>query len=366
MKKTVAIAMSGGVDSSVAALLLKEMGYDVVGTTMRIWECDEENQNSKNKKVLCCSLRDMEDAKKVANKLNIPHYVIDFRTYFDKYVVKYFCEQYADGYTPNPCIICNKKIKFGILLDKIKSMGMDYLATGHYARIEFSNSQYLLKRSKDRTIDQSYWLYNLTQEQMKYVLLPLSEYTKSEVRHLAKKNSLPVADKPKSQEICFIQNNNYHEFIVSKDTGDYKCVIPGNIIDIRGNYLGKHKGIVFYTIGQRKGLGICTEKPVYVISIDSKTNTIVVDEEKYCYRKQLIADDVNFIVNSINFPIRTTAKIRYKHEETDSTVYKQGKDSIEVKFKEPQWAITPGQSVVFYQGETVLGGGIIKKNDNNN
>jgi len=362
MSKTVAVAMSGGVDSSVAALILKQEGYDVVGITMRIWECGQDTGENTASKKLCCSLTDMQDAKQVADKLKIPHYVLDFRKQFNKEIIMPFVDSYSKGITPNPCVMCNKKVKFDILLNKVLSMNINYLVTGHFAKIGFDRhlKQFVLKRGKDRTIDQSYWLYNLTQKQMENILLPLGGYTKAGVRQLAKKASLPVADKPKSQEICFIQSGDYHEFIKDNKAGSPNCFIPGLIKDVNGKILGNHKGIAFYTVGQRRGLGIPAGKPIYVKSIDAKNNIIIAGDYSQCLSEKLIVKDINLINTGIKFPVNAKVKIRFKHEGTDAVIDKIDNNAVQVKLNMPQFAVTPGQSAVFYQGDTVIGGGVIQ------
>ncbi|OGS21618.1 MAG: tRNA 2-thiouridine(34) synthase MnmA [Elusimicrobia bacterium RIFOXYA2_FULL_39_19] len=352
----VAVAMSGGVDSSVAAVLLKQQGYDIAGITMRIWPCEEKTEtNSK----LCCSLDDVLDAKKVAGKLNIPHYTIDFRDEFNKNVIKPFCESYLKGLTPNPCIICNRQIKFRILLEKALAMGFDYLSTGHYAVIKHGakTKHYSLCKGKDDNNDQSYWLYSIKKENLSRILMPLGGYTKAEVRALADKAVLSVAQKPKSQEICFIHDKSYRDFIKKHGITSKK----GEILDLSGKKLGTHNGIFNFTIGQRSGLGISLGKRAYVVKLLPKTNTVVLGNEQDLYSKELLAGDINWLIpeTDIRFPLKAKIKIRYKHKEANAQIFQLKPEICKIVFDEPQRAITPGQSIVFYKANTVLGGGTI-------
>ena len=348
--KKVVVAMSGGVDSSVTAVLLKEEGFKVIGITMQIWERSKDWGG-------CCGLGSIEDAKKVANKLGIPHYVLNFRDIFREKVIANFCEEYREGRTPNPCIRCNQYIKFDALLKKAEELGADYIATGHYARIEYDSrrKRYLFMKGVDQRKDQSYVLYVMTQEQLKRTLLPLGNLTKDRVRQIAKEKDLPVATKPESQEICFIPDNNYGEFL--------REYIPegksGPIVNKEGKVIGEHQGIIFYTIGQRKGIGIAAKEALYVIAIDKENNTIVVGKEKDVYGNELIASDINFINEKLKEPIRVEAKIRSLHQASSATVIPLNESKVQVKFDQPQWAITPGQAVVFYDGDIVIGGGTI-------
>lgn len=349
------LGMSGGVDSSVAAQILLNQGYEVIGVTMQIWQDD-----SKNCEGTCCSLSAVEDARSVANKLGIPYYVMNYKDIFKEKVIDYFIEEYKKGRTPNPCIACNKFLKFDLMLKKAISMGIDYVATGHYAIIEFDKDKgrFLLKKSQYAQKDQSYVLYNFTQEQLARTLMPIGAYPKEEVRKMAQSAGFTsVAAKPDSQEICFIDDNDYAGYISQKIK-----VSPGNFIDIEGNKLGEHKGIVHYTVGQRKGLGISFGKPMYVLEIDAKSNTIVLGDEDNLFKKNLIAKNVNFIsVEKLDKPMKATAKIRYLAKEADATLYPEGENSIKLTFDTAQRAITPGQAVVFYDGDIVVGGGTIER-----
>jgi len=356
-KKKVMLGMSGGVDSSVAAAVLLEQGYDVIGVTLKIWE--DDNCNVPEIEGGCCSLSAVEDARSVANKLGIPYYVMNFKDIFQNKVINYFTEEYLQGRTPNPCIACNRYIKFEEMLNKAVSMGIDYVATGHYAIIEYDKTQnrYLLKKSITDTKDQTYALYNLTQQQLSKVLMPIGNYTKDKVREIAKDLGLPVFNKPDSQEICFVKDNDYAGFIEKNTTSK---IPTGNFIDKNGNFLGKHKGIVHYTIGQRKGLGIALGRPMFVVDIDAKTNNVILGDEDEVFSNGLIANDLNFIsIDKLNEPLLVKAKVRYSSKGSDATIYPLDEDRVKVVFKEKERAITKGQSVVFYNDDVVVGGGRI-------
>ena len=344
MNKKVAVAMSGGVDSSVAAALLKQQGYDVFGVTMQVW---------KNTQDVAIS-----DAQIIARRLGIPHQVLDLREVFKKQIVNYFTNEYLLGRTPNPCVECNRRIKFGELLDLAKSMGADYIATGHYAKIVQEQDRYLLKKSHSVNKDQTYPLYHLTQKQLANIIFPLADYDKNEIRKLAKDFNLEVADKADSQDICFIANHDYAAFI-EEQTGIKMRY--GNFVDKCGNILGQHKGIYRYTIGQRKGLGIATGKPVFVSCINVAKNELVLGDEEDILFESLLVNNLNFIsVDKITEPTKANVKIRYGAKEVEAMLIPQKKDLLKVEFKIPQRAATAGQSAVFYQGDVVLGGGIIQ------
>jgi len=354
----VVVAMSGGVDSSVTAAVLKDEGYEVIGVTMQIWPSDHQAGQA-DRFEGCCSLAAVEDARWVAHKLHIPYYVLNFRELFARKVIADFCEEYRCGRTPNPCIRCNQHIKFDALLTKARELDADYIATGHYARIEYdeARSRYLLRKGLDVQKDQSYVLYMMKQDQLAHTLMPLGKLTKDKVRQLARELGLKVATKPESQEICFIPDNNYGDFL--KDQMP-EAVRAGPIIHRDGRVLGQHDGIIFYTIGQRRGLGISTRRPLYVVAIDKSKNTVIVGEEKDLYGDQLIASDVNWVaVERVKRPTRIKAKIRYRHQEADALLTPLDHDRTHIRFENPQKAITPGQAVVFYDGDLVIGGGTI-------
>lgn len=358
-KKRVVVAMSGGVDSSVAAALLLEQGFDVVGVTMNLFSlpkkyCRDENVKS------CCGWGAAEDAHQVALTLGIPHYVIDMRKEFEKKVIADFCAEYNLGRTPNPCIRCNEFIKFDDLLERsIDTMDADYLSTGHHVRVEYDKKKkrYLLKKGMDREKDQSYFLYTLTQDQLARTLMPVGHFTKKDIRKKAEELNLPAAQRPESQEICFVPDNNYPHFLRKQIPQAFR---PGPIFDCEGKILGQHEGTLHFTIGQRKGMGIAASHSLYVVAIDTQANTIVAGPDKMLYEDELTASQLNFIsVPGLNERLTLKAKIRYKHPEAEAQLFPITSDSMRVVFKTPQRAITPGQAVVFYDSETVVGGGII-------
>ncbi len=355
--KKVMLGMSGGVDSSVAAALLLQQGYEVIGVTLQIWQdMDEEIKKSEGG---CCSLSAVDDARRVANKLGIPYYVLNFKDIFNKTVIEYFKEEYFKGRTPNPCIACNRHVKWQAMLDKAVSMGIDYIATGHYAKVIYdaATNRHLLIKSVTDKKDQTYALYNLTQDQLSRTLMPVGEYPKDKIREIAKEIGLSVASKPDSQEICFINDNNYARFL--SENSD-KEIVPGEFVDTKGNVLGNHKGIVHYTVGQRKGLGITFGKPMFVVALDAKTNRVILGDDSEVFSSSLTASDLNFIsIPKAIDGMRVDAKIRYSAQESPATIHVIDDNRIKVVFDEPQRAITPGQAVVFYNGDIVVGGGTI-------
>ncbi len=359
-KDMVVVAMSGGVDSSVTAAILLEQGYEVIGMTMQIWPREggpawEEGHRT------CCSLSAVDDARRVADKLGIPFYITNLRAVFQERIVDYFTAEYARGRTPNPCVACNHYIKFAALLDRALALGARYLATGHYARVEYSpeRGRYLLRKGKDRHKDQSYVLYGLTQEQLSHTLLPLGELTKGETRRMAQDLGLKVATKPDSQEICFVPNNDYRSFLRERIPDQIK---PGPFLDTEGNVLGTHSGLPYYTIGQRRGLGLTAPEPLYVVDIDRERNAVIVGTRDKMYRQELVAEDLNFIaVPDLDESLSVTAMIRYNAAEVKAEISPLPGDEVLVRFENPVRAPTPGQSVVFYQDDLVVGGGIIKE-----
>jgi len=356
LKKKVLVGMSGGVDSSVAAYLLKEQGYEVIGVTMQIWQDDEEFIEKEGG---CCSLSAVADARRVANKIGIPFYVMNFKDAFKRNVIDYFVDEYMEGRTPNPCITCNKFIKFSSFLDKAMAMGIDYVATGHYAIIEKHNDRYIIKKSEDDKKDQTYALYNLTQFQLERTLMPCGQYKKSKIREIAKEIGLRVHNKKDSEEICFIPDNDHGRYIKNRFPNKVR---EGNFVDKQGNVLGRHKGIVYYTIGQRKGLGIAFGKPMYVVDINPFRNEVVLGDLEDLLNTELIAKDINYIpFDTLKEPMEVEAKIRYSQTPSKAIITPIEDGRVRVNFQEKQRAITKGQSVVFYKDDLLIGGGIIEK-----
>lgn len=354
MKKKVVIGMSGGVDSSVAAYLLKKQGYEVIGIMMKLAPDDPDYAENEGG---CCSLSAANDARRVADILDIPFYVMNFKKPFQEKVIDNFIDEYLEGRTPNPCVQCNKHIKFADFLQKAQALGADYVATGHYAQIINENGRYLLKRGVDDKKDQTYMLYNLTQEQLAHTLMPCGEYNKTEIRAIAEEIGLHVFRKKDSQEICFVPDNNHGNFIIKNIKDKVK---PGKFVDKYGKILGEHKGIVYYTIGQRKGLGIALGRPVFVTGIDAKNNTVILGDEEDIFKTDLIAKDLNFIsFEKLTEPLEVEAKIRYSAKMHSAVIYPLEDGRVKVSFKEKQRASTKGQSVVFYKDDFIVGGGII-------
>lgn len=341
-KKTVAVGLSGGVDSAVTAYLLKEQGYNVLGINFKLLENSSSNT----------------EARKVAEQLQIPFYTLDMTKIFKENVIDYFIKEYLAGRTPNPCVMCNKKIKFKEFLKRARELGANFIATGHYARIEWDNNKknYLLKKGKDSNKDQSYFLYYLSPEILKYIIMPLGEYTKNEVREIASKINLDLAKKEESQEICFIPDNDYKGFL-EKQVGNK--IKKGNFINTEGEKIGTHRGLPYYTVGQRKGLGLALGKPVYVVNLDSQKNNVIIGEKEKLYQQKLISTNNNFLIPVLeNKKINIEAKIRYRIKPAPATMEVNG-NQANLQFTEKQRAITPGQSVVYYQDDIVVGGGII-------
>ncbi len=354
MAKKAMIALSGGVDSSVAARLIKDKGYDCIGVTMRL-------VSARLKKGSCLTEQDILDAQNIANTLGMPYFVFDFEADFEKEVIARFVSAYENGFTPNPCIDCNRYMKFERLYRSGREKGYDYIVTGHYARIEYNEktNRYALKKAKDTSKDQSYVLYSLTQEQLSHTLLPLGEFTKSEIREMAEQSGFVNARKKDSQDICFVPGGDYAAFIEAYTGKKYP---EGDYIDVSGKALGKHKGIINYTIGQRRGLGIALGKYMYVLSKNVEDNTVVLGDESGLFYKNVLVKDINLIsVAEIKEPMRASVKLRYKHTEQPATLIPNEDGTITVCFDEPQRAPSAGQSAVFYDNDTVIGGGIIVK-----
>ena len=357
--KKIMVGMSGGVDSSVAAMLLRDQGYEVMGVTLKLFSDEDIDQAQKEGKT-CCALNDVMDARSVAYRLGFEHVVFNFKDNFREHVMKQFAESYLCGRTPNPCIECNRHVKFDKMLRRAIELGYDYIATGHYAVSEYDevSGRWLLKRPKDRSKDQTYVLYALTQYQLSHTKFPLGGLEKSDVRALAEKAGLVNSDKPDSQDICFVPDGDYAGFI-RRFTGI--DVPAGSFVDTEGRVLGEHKGIINYTVGQRKHLGISLGKPAYVVCKDVDSNTVTLGDEADLYSKTLVADDFNLIsVPELTEPMRVTAKTRYSQKEQPAVVTCLGNGEYMVEFDEPQRAVTSGQAVVLYDGDVVVGGGTIK------
>lgn len=352
-KKKIAVAMSGGVDSSVCAVIMKKKGYDVTGITLRLFERSETQKK-------CGTQKEIDDAKNVCDKIGISHFVCDYKADFGKNVIEAFVKAYENGETPNPCVNCNRDVKFKAVAESADRHGIKLIATGHYANVEFDEKKgrYLLKKAKNLAKDQTYFLYRLTQKELSKTLFPLGNFeNKEQIRQIALENGLDVADKSDSQDICFISEKSYVEFIEKYRGKKYE---KGDFVTLDGQTLGQHRGIINYTIGQRKGLGIAYSKPLYVIGKDLEKNMVILGDEKDLYSKKLLIKDVNFIYfEDISEPVRVEAKIRYNKTGQPATVRKVGDGLYEVEFFEPQRAVTKGQACVLYTGEYVVGGGTI-------
>lgn len=354
----VLLGMSGGVDSSVAAALLLEQGHEVIGATLKLWDrADDEIKAVKS----CCSLEDVEDARATAFKLDIPFYVLNMKELFKIKVIDYFVDSYMAGSTPNPCIACNQYVKFEAMYDKALELGMEYIATGHYARVEFDSdlNRYVLKKGLDKKKDQSYVLYMLSQKQLGKILFPLGSLNKSQVRKIARKKGFRVSEKPDSQDICFVEDGKYGKFIANRRP-DSK--LSGYFVNSKGEILGEHKGIANYTVGQRRHLGIAFGEPLYVIDKDTDKNVVVLGRTSERYKKIFTAADMNYIAYDIPpSEIRAKVKIRYSMTEHDAVIYPLQNGKARVEFDNPQPDISPGQAAVMYQGDLVLGGGTIEE-----
>ena len=359
--KRVLVAMSGGVDSALAAVLLKEQGYEVIGVTMRLWTDPAFEDETRLAGRGCCSLAAVEDARRVADMLAIPYYVLNFKEAFRSKVVDYFVSEYRRGRTPNPCIACNRWLKFDLLLKKALQFGCRYLATGHYARIRFDarRNRWLLAKAADTAKDQTYALYGLTQEQLAHTLFPLGDYRKEQVRELAAAFRLGVAAKPDSQEVCFIPDDDYRRFL--RDEAGVASV-PGPIYDMAGRQVGVHQGLPFYTVGQRRGLGVATGRPLYVVELDVSRNALIVGGEQEILAGGLLAEDLNLVaLERLEGEVRVSARVRYHGAEAMGTLGPLANGRVRFDFDAPERAVTPGQAVVFYDGELVAGGAVIEK-----
>ncbi len=351
-KDRVVVAMSGGVDSSVAALLLREQGYDTVGVTMKLYDAGGEDVPEYYRG--CCTVDDVEDARRVCHRLGMPHYVFNLQREFRAFVIDYFCGEYQRGRTPHPCIACNDRIKFSFLLERARFLGAEYVATGHYARIQAREHTLGLLKGLDTHKDQSYVLYGMGQRELRHTLLPVGWYPKDEIRRMAREAGFPNASKPDSQDICFIPGGDYREFLRQRVTPR-----PGRVVDSHGAVLGEHPGIEFFTVGQRRGLGIAGAKPMYVLSVDAAEAVVTVGPEEELYRAECWVEEVSYV--SGREPVdgaEVGVKIRYKSPEVPGTIHPRGRGAL-VRFREPQRAVTPGQAAVFYGGDEVLGGGRI-------
>lgn len=349
--------MSGGVDSSVAAYLLKEQGYDVIGVTMQIWQ--DEDVFVQSQEGGCCGLSAVDDARRVAERLEIPYYVMNFKEDFHKYVIDYFVSEYEKARTPNPCIACNRYVKWESLLHRSLEIGADYIATGHYARImQLPNGRYTIRNSVTAAKDQTYALYNLTQEQLSHTLMPVGDYDKPHIRQIAEEIGLPVATKHDSQDICFVPDHDYASFITQETGKESK---PGNFVDEEGNIMGRHRGLIHYTIGQRKGLGISSSTPIFVKELRPQTNEVVLCKSERLFSRDCHVDNINYMAEEkLTGPVKAIGKIRYSHAGAPCTLYPQPDGTLLAQFDEPQRAMTPGQAAVFYQDDHVLCGGTIE------
>ena len=350
---TVVVALSGGVDSSVAALLLKEAGYRVIGVTMKLYSLEQADLPAYYRG--CCTVDDVEDARAVCQQLGVPHYVLNVQSEFRSHVIDYFTSEYASGRTPHPCIACNDKIKFSFLMQRARALDAEFVATGHYAQVSEEDGEFALMKAVDASKDQSYVLFGVGQQQLAHMLMPVGGYSKDEIRQFALNAGLPNAQKPDSQDICFIPLGDYREFLSQRLDAQ-----PGRIVDTAGNVLGEHQGVHLYTVGQRRGLGVQAAHPLYVVAIDAGAGDVVVGSEEELYSPTLWASNVNYVGSRPpEGPTEVSVKVRYKSSEARAILDPAGSGAL-VRFETPQRALTPGQAAVFYQGERVLGGGYIE------
>lgn len=357
--KRIAVAMSGGVDSSVTAALLKEQGHDVLGITMRVWDPSTCGISEEEAEASCCSPDDVRDAGRIADQLGIPFYVVNFEDEFRRLVINDFISEYYQGRTPNPCVRCNELVKFGLLLDKARELGAEFLATGHYAQVTKGDDGFFhLLKGLDPKKDQSYFLFALSQDQLAHSLFPLGGITKQEVRSLALRFALRVAEKGESQEICFIPDDNYVRFLEAEEDAEN---LSGAIVDQQGNVLGRHHGTYRYTIGQRRGLGIAWKEPLYVLGVDAQRREVIVGPQNELYKNGLTASNVNWMMPTPTSEFSTTCRIRYRHQAVACRVTPLPDNRVKVLFEEKEKSVTPGQAVVFYEGNRVLGGGWIEE-----
>jgi tRNA-specific 2-thiouridylase len=356
----IVVAMSGGVDSSVTAALLKHQGHDVIGVTLNVWPYQQADDDTRTK--ACCGISAVDDARRVADLLGIPYYVLNFRELFREYVIADFVREYTRGRTPNPCVRCNQYVKFRPVLQRAAALGAEYVATGHYVRRDRDpvTGRYRLRKGVDASKDQSYVLFPMQQDELARTLFPLGEFTKAETRRLAEEFGLPVARKPESMEICFVPDNKYGRYVQEQAP---EAAQPGPILDTQGRYLGEHPGIIYFTVGQRKGLGLSSPQPLYVLAIEPERNALIVGPEPDLHCRTLLAEDLNLVaLPALEGPVRCRARIRYRMQEAPATVEPLAGDAggaVRVTFDEPQRAITPGQAVVFYDDDIVLGGATI-------